>query len=379
MANVFIHKRKGKTGIGYAVRYSDPITGKKKTYGTFRKYREAQQKVNELRALLDSGGMPPRKKERFTPLTFTEVAESLKTIWDEKRMIRQLSPKTYSDYVYWLHILISTFGDKLLCQITKEDIEEYRNGKAHEFSNVCANKHLLVIRNVFAHGMELRAVTNNTSKSVPLLSEKAHVRDTFVLPAELERILSASQELRSKFYMPAIILLGAEHGASKQEILSLKWSKIKFNFQEIGLIVFFRTKTGRKRTEYLMPLTRKALLEWKDHLDFMRHRKGIVPTETDLVFCHLDGSPLKRFDSAWKKTLELAGIEGLHFHDLRHTFCSNLIISGAGIKDAKEMIGHKDISMTDRYSHLTNGRMLALQQQLATHYENLSDPLLGRK
>jgi site-specific recombinase XerD len=52
-----------------------------------------------------------------------------------------------------------------------------------------------------------------------------------------------------------------------------------------------------------------------------------------------------------------------------------LIISGAGIKDAKEMIGHKDISMTDRYSHLTNGRMLALQQQLATHYENLSDPL----
>ncbi len=261
-------------------------------------------------------------------------------------------------------------GDNLLCQITREDIEEYRNGKVREFSNVCANKHLLRIRDVFAHGTEIRAVINNPSRDVPLLSEKAHVRDTFILPAELENILNATQNLRSRFYLPAVILLGAEHGAAKQEILSLEWSKIKFGFQDIGLIELFRTKTGRKRTEYLMPRTKNALLEWEDHLNFMRHRKKIRNIKTDLVFCHLDGSPLKRFDNAWKSALGLAGIKGLHFHDLRHTFCSNLIISGAGIKDAKEMIGHKDISMTDRYSHLTNGRMLALQKQLASHYEN---------
>jgi integrase len=374
MANVFIHKRKGITGIGYAVRYADPLTGKKKTYGTFRKHREAQQKVNELRMLLDSGGTPFQKKERFTPLAFGEVAESLKSVWDERLKIRELSPKTHNDYVYWLRILVKVFGKKLLCQITKEDIEEYRNQKAQEFSNVCANKHLLRIRNVFAHGIKIRAVVNNPAKAVTLLSEKAHVRDTFVLPVELERILTASQKLRSKYYLPAVILLGAEHGASRQEILSLEWSKIKFGFQNIGLIEFYRTKTGRKRTEYLMPRTKKALLDWQTHLNFMRHRKRITDVRTGLVFCHLDGSPLKRFDTAWKRALDLAGIKDLHFHDLRHTFCSNLIISGGGIKDAKEMIGHKDISMTDRYSHLTNGRMLALQKQLAAHYENISNP-----
>lgn len=253
-------------------------------------------------------------------------------------------------------------------------IEQYRNQKAQEFSNVCANKHLLRIRNVFVYGIKIRAVANNPAKAIPLLSEKAHIRDTFVLPAELERILAASQKLRSKYYLPAVILLGVEHGASRQEILSLEWSKIKFDFQEIGLVEFFRTKTGRKRTEYLMPRTKKALLKWQAHLEFMRHRKKITDIETDLVFCHLDGSPFIRFDTAWKKALDLAGIKGLHFHDLRHTFCSNLIISGGGIKDAKEMIGHKDISMTDRYSHLTNARMLALQKQLAAHYENSSNP-----
>jgi site-specific recombinase XerD len=63
-----------------------------------------------------------------------------------------------------------------------------------------------------------------------------------------------------------------------------------------------------------------------------------------------------------------AGFPKLHFHDLRHTFCSNLILSGSDLKDVKEMIGHADLSMTDRYAHLTNMRKLARQEDLAKFY-----------
>jgi DNA invertase Pin-like site-specific DNA recombinase len=73
---------------------------------------------------------------------------------------------------------------------------------------------------------------------------------------------------------------------------------------------------------------------------------------------------------AWWRALEIACIKDFHFHDLRHTFCSNLILSGAGLKDVKEMIGHSDISMTDRYSHLTLAHKLHKQEQLAEHYVN---------
>ncbi|MGA7875864.1 MAG: tyrosine-type recombinase/integrase, partial [Desulfoferrobacter sp.] len=72
------------------------------------------------------------------------------------------------------------------------------------------------------------------------------------------------------------------------------------------------------------------------------------------MICHLDGSPFKRFDSAWRATCRAAGIKSFHFHDVRHTFCSNLLLPGADLKEVKEMIGHGDISMTDRYSHLTS-------------------------
>lgn len=63
-----------------------------------------------------------------------------------------------------------------------------------------------------------------------------------------------------------------------------------------------------------------------------------------------------------------AKIKDFHFHDLRHTLCSNLILAGAGLKGAKEMIGHADISMTDRYSHLTIQHKHLVQQKLAEHY-----------
>jgi integrase len=66
---------------------------------------------------------------------------------------------------------------------------------------------------------------------------------------------------------------------------------------------------------------------------------------------------------------EVAGFPDLHFHDLRHTFCSNLILSGADLKDVKEMIGHKDLRMTDRYTHLTDMRKRQRQADLARFYE----------
>jgi site-specific recombinase XerD len=115
--------------------------------------------------------------------------------------------------------------------------------------------------------------------------------------------------------------------------------------------------------------TKQALLDWSDHLKWMRHRRKIKNIKTDFVFCHLDGSPIKNFNRAWWRVLEIAGIQDFHFHDLRHTFCSNLILSGAGLKEVKEMIGHSDITMTDRYSHLTMSHRHSKQEQLAEHYE----------
>jgi len=192
----------------------------------------------------------------------------------------------------------------------------------------------------------------------------------FLLPSELKNLIKATQKIRAKYYLPAIIYLGAEHGAAKQEILSLKWSDINFEFKGRGLIKLYRTKNKKKRTEALMPRTKKALLAWRGHLEYKRKMDSVTEIKSDYVFCRINGTPIKNFNKAWWAARKIAGIKDFHFHDLRHTFCSNLILSGAGLKEAKDMIGHSDISMTDRYTHLYEGHRIRVQDQLNEHYSN---------
>jgi integrase len=261
-------------------------------------------------------------------------------------------------------------GDRLLCEISHKEIVGYRNKVASETSNLTSNRSLFILKQVFRQGMEMNAIKNDPVAAMPYLSEKKHVRNEFLMPPQLDHLLEACQELRSSDLLPAVICLGAEHGASKQEILDLKWRDIAFDFEERGRIRFYRTKNRRERTEYLMPRTKQALLEWRKHQDWIRHRKRIEDRGPGFVFSKLDGRRLVCFNRSWRKVCEIAGFPSLHFHDLRHTFCSNLILSGGDLKDAKEMIGHRDLKMTDRYAHLTSMRKLSRQEDLARFYAN---------
>ena len=376
MATVTIQKRENKKGNSYVVTFKDPKTGKKIYHDTFRKKRLAQQEANDLRAMLDSG-QKPKPKEKLSALTFSEVSTSLNKIWSERLSNRTLAEKTVEDYVIWLNVLERRYGKRLLCSFDTDEILEFRNGIADKNSNISSNKYLSIFKKVFQHGLELGAVTSDPSASITKLNEKEHERNRFLFPYEIEMLIEASQKTRAKFYMPSIIYLGAEHGAAKQEILGLRWSKINFDFGEDGLITLFRTKNECERTDELMPRTKATLLKWRDHQAWMRHRKKITHIKTDFVFAHLDGTPRTNFNKAWWRVLELAGIKNFHFHDLRHTFCSNMILAGMGIKEVAEMIGHKDITMTNRYTHLPTEHRQLMQKSLAEHYENHSGEHIG--
>ena len=65
------------------------------------------------------------------------------------------------------------------------------------------------------------------------------------------------------------------------------------------------------------------------------------------------GKRVKNIKKAFKTALKNAGIIDFRFHDLRHTFASQVIMRGGDLKDVQELLGHKSISMTLRYSHLS--------------------------
>ena len=73
------------------------------------------------------------------------------------------------------------------------------------------------------------------------------------------------------------------------------------------------------------------------------------------VFLGSDGKPAKAswVSEAFRTTCRKAGIKNLRLHDLRHDFASRLTMGGTDLLTVKEYLGHKTLSMTERYSHLT--------------------------
>jgi site-specific recombinase XerD len=59
-----------------------------------------------------------------------------------------------------------------------------------------------------------------------------------------------------------------------------------------------------------------------------------------------------------------AGISGFLWHDLRHTFVSRLVMSGADLRTVQDLAGHKTIQMTMRYAHLAPSHLQAAIERL---------------
>jgi site-specific recombinase XerD len=75
--------------------------------------------------------------------------------------------------------------------------------------------------------------------------------------------------------------------------------------------------------------------------------------KSDHVFCDGAGEAFVRLQSSFEGALKKCGIEDFRFHDLRHTFASNLVMAGEDLNTVRELLGHKDLTMTLRYAHLS--------------------------
>lgn len=374
MATVTIAQRKRKNGKSYIVQYKDPETKKKKYHASFRRKDLAQQEANKLRIILDDGLLPEskqRQKERKGK-TFGEIAELCKQDWTRRQQEGGLSKATVDGYLTFLKPLNKKWGRKLIASISLESILDYRADLAGRKSKALANRRLFILKQVFSKAQMLGTIKVDEVAGIKYLSEKGHERKSYMYPAKVDELLNKASSSRAKHYLPLAILLAVEHGASKQEVLDLKWSDITFDYGESGIIRFFRTKTGVERVHQIMPRTREALLKRKAHLGKARLSRSIK-IRGDYVVGHLDGSRMGDFNTAWKRVCGELNLKDFHFHDNRHTFCSNIIMAGGTLKHAKEMIGHKTLRMTDRYSHLEAARENIIQSALADHYASSSE------
>ncbi len=89
-----------------------------------------------------------------------------------------------------------------------------------------------------------------------------------------------------------------------------------------------------------------------------------LPRKDERVFCEDDGHGIRSLRTAFERAVKKAGIEDFTFHDLRHTFASHLVMGGVDLLTVKELLGHKSITMTLRYAHLSPDHKRKIVQSL---------------
>ena len=74
---------------------------------------------------------------------------------------------------------------------------------------------------------------------------------------------------------------------------------------------------------------------------------------------------MKSIATSWRSLMVAAKLKNFRLHDCRHHFASKLVQAGVDLYTVKELLGHSEIAMTERYSHLAPDNLRLAVEKVA--------------
>ncbi|RMG44822.1 MAG: site-specific tyrosine recombinase XerD [Acidobacteria bacterium] len=277
---------------------------------------------------------------------------------DSLLAVRGLSPRTVEAYrrdLLDLARFLERSGRPGLARVRAEEVERWlRAARARGLSAATRARRLSALGALFRFLREegerpddpLRAVeAPRRRRPLPrVLSER-----------EIEALLEAPRgddprSLRDRAMLEVLYATGLR----VSELVSLR-------LREVDLRRGLVRVTGKGRRERVVPLGRKALAALRRYLE--AGREGLDPAG-DVLFPGRGGRPLSR-QGFWVRLRSLARRAGIppdriSPHVLRHSFATHLVEHGADLRSVQLLLGHRDISTTEIYTHVARERLRAL-------------------
>ena len=321
-----------KRGNSYQIDYFDP--NGKRVRKSFDKKKDAEAELGKRVSLIAEKRYLDVKKDYTT--TFKELLDKY-----EENYKNQASFESGKSYC--LENFKNHFGqDTRLANIRYVDLETYRNHLREKLTRhgtlratASVNREIACLRHVFSKAVEWEMIEQNPfTKGKALVVKANNKRFRYLTEDEIEKLLDNCVN----DYTKDIIVTVLNAGMRRQEVLSLKWNQIRN-----GFIYLSKTKTDESRQ---IPIN-------DDLSELLKGIRKKNQLRSEYVFCDNKGRPFKQITKSFMASLRRAGIEDFRFHDLRHTFASHFVMRKGSLKDLQELLGHKTLTMTMRYAHLS--------------------------
>ncbi len=340
--------------------------------------REAAERVRrEIEARLALGDFNLFSEDKV--LTFAEYSDR----WLRQHAEVQCKDSTVYSYRQLLRLyLLPRFGQARLIQITREQIKDFLAGLSHtgRFSRNTLRLMLCTIRVIFNHAIDDGIVNQNPASRLGRFtkSEKPKRQAAALTGEEVNRLLTAAREICPEYY--PLLLMAVRTGLRRGELVALRWGDIQFGESEEDSNRYITvqnnyvhgkwttTKSKRPRRVDLSRELRSVLLKMRDQRLLEAFTQGCSNIADDLVFPSQAGTVMDPDNMAkyfFLPCVEHAGLRRIRFHDLRHSFGSLLIQTGASLAYVKEQMGHSSIQVTvDTYGHLIPGGNIEWMDEL---------------
>jgi integrase len=273
-------------------------------------------------------------KEFFNDIYFpnTMVDKSQKSWKREEQLFR-----------LWIDPII---GDLPLKEVSSLQLERIKQNMGEAGRSARSIRYMLaVIRQVFNYARYCRLfIGENPTKNVKF-PQADNKRMRYLSADEAGNLLKELKKRSVNLY--EISLISLRIGARADEIFGLKWGDIDI---ENGRLTLWDTKNKKTRVAYMT----------RDVIDvFERKKKG---KNSDLIFPGRGGIKIVAISESFNRAVKKIGLNNgisdvrmkVVFHTLRHTYASWLVQKGVPLYTVKVLMGHTDIKMTERYSHLGN-------------------------
>ena len=274
----------------------------------------------------------PEKLRRAT-VTFAEIAKDALAY----SKANKLSHRT--DKIR-METLLGWFREYPAESISPQEIE--RRFENEKWSPATINRHRALLSLTYRLAIRNGKIKENPARLVRhRLEDNARIR--FLSPEEETKLRKAIESLSPERI--AELELALNTGIRLSEQYRLRWEDVSFTRRTLTIQ---RSKNGATRH---VPLNKAAL----GALESLAKR-----TSGSEFVCGGATEPRRWFEPAVKA----ASLEAFTWHCLRHTFASRLVMAGVDIRTVQELLGHKTISMTVRYSHLAPKHTLAAVERL---------------